>query len=139
MLRTTLIALLSLATITSAETRVAPDPDPIANPQFTFGLYQQQAKNSGNFVVSPASVQIALSMADLGAAGDTKTQMDKVLGLSGEDAHATQSRLLNALAARKTGYTLSISNNLYLDQRCPVSKDFLGKLHNHYNAATNML
>ena len=46
---------------------------------FGFDLYGKVAPGKGNLVFSPASIAIALAMADAGARGETASQMDAVL------------------------------------------------------------
>src|SRR5947209_465394 len=53
--------------------------------RFSAAVYQQAAKGAGNVVLSPFSISDALSMALVGARGQTAEQMAKVLGQSGID------------------------------------------------------
>jgi serpin B len=46
---------------------------------FGFDLYAKVANGNGNLVFSPASIVTALAMADVGARGETASQMDAVL------------------------------------------------------------
>ncbi|MFI5255606.1 MAG: serpin family protein, partial [Candidatus Limnocylindrales bacterium] len=68
---------------------------------FGLDLYQQLGKTGGNLVFSPASIALALTMARLGARGETAAQMDTVLHAlvptTAGDAAATAAAGLNAL------------------------------------------
>ena len=55
---------------------------------FGLDLFRRVATGSGNVVVSPASIAIALAMARAGAKGETAAQMDRVLRSFGSDADA---------------------------------------------------
>src|SRR3990172_1635179 len=46
---------------------------------FTFDLYQRLQDEKGNLFFSPASISLALAMTYAGAAGDTETEMAKIL------------------------------------------------------------
>jgi serpin B len=151
MIKPLLATLLALAGVSTAigETRVGPD-DPAGNADlvaaeaakrandFAFNLYQQQATQPGNVVFSPSSVQIALSMAAVGAAGETATQMNQVLGLSGENPHAAESRLLTALTAAPKGgrpvSPLRISNNLWVSHKFDIKPEYLQNVKQNYRS-----
>ncbi|HEY2739425.1 MAG TPA: serpin family protein, partial [Thermoanaerobaculia bacterium] len=50
---------------------------------FGFELYQRLRQRPGNLVMSPASLTTALTLAWIGARGETAAQMRKVLHLEG--------------------------------------------------------
>jgi serpin B len=70
---------------------------------FGLDLYRAIATGTGNVVVSPASVAIALSMARAGARGQTAAQMDTVLRSIASDEHASWMNALDAALAARTG------------------------------------
>ena len=70
---------------------------------FGLDLYRKIASGTGNVVVSPASVAIALSMARAGARGETAAQMDTVLRAIASDEHAGWMNALDAALAARTG------------------------------------
>ena len=55
----------------------------------------KEAETGENVLVSPMSAWLALCMAEAGAVGDTKTQMQNVLGISGENHLAYLCDFLN--------------------------------------------
>ena len=72
---------------------------------FGLDLYRQTI-GSGNAVMSPASIALALAMARAGARGDTAAQMDAVLHAFGSDANANGvNSLQQALAALNGTFT----------------------------------
>jgi serine protease inhibitor len=72
---------------------------------FGMALYQRIAAGdrSGNLVVSPASIALALSMARAGARGQTAAEMDAVLRDLGTDGHAPWVAALDSLLNARTG------------------------------------
>ena len=55
-----------------------------ANNAFALDLYAQLAKQPGNLFLSPLSIYASLSMAQVGARGETARQMGQVLHFSGD-------------------------------------------------------
>lgn len=72
---------------------------------FGLALYQRLAADdpSANIVVSPASVALALSMARVGARGQTAAEMDAVLRDLATDEHAAWVAALGSLLNARTG------------------------------------
>jgi serpin B len=81
---------------------------------FGVDLYRRVSAGSGNVVISPASVAIALDMARAGAQGETAVQMDAVLHATGSaDAQATAVGSLDqALAALNGTFQDLMGNDL---------------------------
>ncbi|HEX7474225.1 MAG TPA: serpin family protein, partial [Candidatus Limnocylindrales bacterium] len=70
---------------------------------FGLDLYRRVATGTGNVVISPASVALALSMARPGARGETAAQMDTVLRAIASDDHAGWMNALEAALTARTG------------------------------------
>lgn len=95
--------------------------------QFAFSLYKAAEMTSQNFVFSPHSVATSLSMAYLGARGETASQMQTALHLDVERKNLAQTCFLlnNSLQPRLTkGYTLKNANALFVDQGVFLLTDF---------------
>lgn len=145
MIKPLLVTVLALAGVSTAlgESAAAPN-DPAAAEaarranDFAIGLYQQTAAQPGNLVFSPASVQIALSMAAVGAGGNTAAEMNKVLGLAGDDPHAAERALLAALTAAPAGgrgeSPLRISNNLWISDQFDIKPDYVQRVKDLYRS-----
>jgi serpin B len=112
-------------------------------------LYRRIAasKTDKNLVFSPLSVEAALAMVRNGATGETRQEMDRVLGAGPDE---TLDRALNALdaalAARSrtvvSGFAtqqvaLRMSNALWAQQGFVVYAGFLDTLARHYGAGVN--
>lgn len=80
-----------------------------------FDLYRRLCRNSGNLVISPASLSIALTMTWGGARGETAAQMRQVLHLEGSDDEvmAASGRLLRSLQDPSRPFVLRIANRLF--------------------------
>lgn len=74
-----LVVIVFLRGIWAVATMAAPASIVRANNQFALDLYSQLAKQPGNLVVSPFSIDTALTMAYAGARGNTARQMSQVL------------------------------------------------------------
>ena len=86
-LRYSTLAFIVMAMFTSTlQSESAPVTDDIvrANNAFALDLYAQLAKQPGNLVLSPFSVDTTLAMAYAGARGRTAQQIAKALYLPGE-------------------------------------------------------
>jgi serpin B len=111
-----------------------------ANNAFAMDLYSQLAKHPGNLVVSPFSIDTALTMAYAGARGNTAKQMADVLHFANGDTnvHARLSALLKDLRDTNTlGCQLDIANALWAEQRYPFLPSYLAFLHDQYDASLN--
>lgn len=112
---------------------------------FGLELYRRLAGGSDNIILSPASVAIALSMARLGAVGQTAEEMDAVLhDLGAEDLAAAANALDAALAARSGTFAdsagedqdvlLRIVNAQFVQFDMPLQSTFLDAMATRYGA-----
>jgi serine protease inhibitor len=145
----------AMAEATSQATRAAVSPDgasqaAAAVDAFGFDFYKEALTAGGNAVFSPASVVLALSMAQAGAVGETASQMDSVLhgaagsgggnginsldqalvGLSGtfKDANGTDQQL-----------TLRIANAPFAQSGMQLQEPFLDTLASRYGAGLRLV
>ena len=111
-----------------------------ANQQLTWALYQRivAASPNDNAFFSPFSIGAALSMAELGARGDTLSEMQAVLGIPADDAayHRNFGALLADLDGEHAGraYQLAAANGAFVDAGVELEPDFLGALASNYDA-----
>lgn len=112
--------------------------------QFAFELLRQTiaANKTENATVSPLSVSLALGMTLNGAVGETKTEMEKALHLSGlttsemnEYYKVLQSTLPGIDPLTKVG----IANSIWYDKDFQVKSAFLQTNVTYFNAYTKAL
>lgn len=86
------------------------------------------AGQSGNYVVSPLSAQQALSMVAVGAAGETRSEMDRVLGfpddVSLRDARIAEVMKTLAAIGRDGAVTLDVANRVWVEQQYRLLPSF---------------
>jgi serpin B len=113
---------------------VAPLAD--ASNAFGFDLYQQLREQPGNLAMSPASISIALGMTWGGARGDTATQMQQTLHLTGDPASVSRTwgALSTSLQDPARPLTLRIANRLYGEQSYDFEQPFLDQTAASYGA-----
>lgn len=104
-----------------------------------------------NLVVSPLSIGYAFGMADAGARGSTKTQIEQTLGFPAGGPHQALNALTQQIGTHDTppprakpGVTQSrgtarppvvaLANGLFVDQRLQVEQNFLHVLAEQYGA-----
>lgn len=97
----------------------------------------KERKNE-NVFISPLSVQLALAMTGNGASGETKAQMEKLLGgtIPLEELNEYLYSYVNSLGSADE-YKVKIANSLWLrddESRLQAEKDFLQKCCDYYSA-----
>ncbi len=112
----------------------------------TFGLNLfkevREMSNKENIMISPLSVSIALAMTYNGAAGDTKTEIEKVLQLNGltpEQINNSYEALIKALKSLDKDVVFEIANAIYYKTGFDVKQPFLDINSNYYDAEVNSL
>lgn len=98
---------------------------------------QIAAGNHGNFMVSPLSVSMAMSMLANGAQGETLDEIVNTLGFEGMDMEAVNTfnkRLVAELASADKAVKLSLANSIWIDKSFPVYESFISDNINAYGA-----
>ncbi len=118
--------------------------EPAANStnQLACSIYKELADEAGrdeNLFFSPMSISSALMLVYEGSRGETRSQFDKVLGLSAEDSidtHRAYARMIGQLAPDKEwdGYELDVANALWGEKTMPFNRDYLDTLKTYYQA-----
>ena len=114
-----------------------------ANNAFGCDLYAKLKTSPGNLFFSPYSIFTCLGMVDLGAYGNTATQMLSVLHFPHDPGPAQAAsevlqRDLNA-AGKTGGFDLSVANALWGQQGHPFLPAFLGLVKQGYDANLNQV
>ena len=109
------------------------------NNAFAWSLYRAAAGNEGNLFFSPFSISAAFGMTWAGAAGETASDMRRVLAIATpEDAtyHAAFGALIRDMAGEHTGrgYQLYVANRLFGQAGEPFKSEFLTLTSQNYGA-----
>lgn len=139
-----LVLSLSLAGCAAAAARPAPakavDARLIdAGTRFSFDLFHalQAEKPAENLFISPASVQMVLSLTYNGARGETQQAMAKALSLNQmavADVNRETGALRTVLANPDPKVELSIANAIWYKQGYKLNKEFAAISKEHYKA-----
>lgn len=119
--------------------RVSPDSNlfsGIVN-NFAFKLVENLNLES-NFLISPLSIFIALSMCYLGSDGRTKAQLEQALGMNdnavhGEHLHKGIQDLLSLMMSESSMHELLLANGMFLGKNFTVDPQFENNLKNFYS------
>lgn len=116
---------------------------------FSADLYKILAREQGNVILSPFSVEVALAMTRAGAVGETAVQMDKVIHAAlSKDLNAGFNALDQALAKRPGKYKvgdqtleleLGTANRLWGQKDFSFEPAFLDTLAKHYGAGMQIV
>lgn len=103
---------------------------------FSYQLFEKMADGE-NMVLSPYSVAIALSMADVGAGGDTKNELEQMLGIEDLDRWNNSVKwYLNREFGEHT--KVLTANSMWMDETITLSEnaeeDFFSVLTDYYKA-----
>ena len=116
-----------------------------AENDFGFELFKDVyavEKDAENIMLSPLSVSLALAMTYNGAAGETKTAMEKTLkvyGLTPGDINKSYYDLVNALKTLDPKVLLEIANAIYYRKDFTVENSFVKTNQQYYNAEISAL
>ena len=82
---------------------------PEVNTNFAFDIYHALDKQTdGNMFFSPVSISMAMAMVAEGAGGDTRQQIDEVLGFDSLDSTKEEVlQLMDVFNSEENNYTLS--------------------------------
>jgi len=125
-------------------TESAPMADDVvrANNAFALDLYEQLAKQPGNLILSPFSVDTTLAMAYAGARGQTARQISEALHLPGDgtNVHAGFAALLKTLnQTNLSGCQFVLANSLWAQLGYPFLQPFQTCLKDQYNSTLNQI
>ncbi|MDD4452381.1 MAG: serpin family protein [Proteiniphilum sp.] len=110
--------------------------------QFAFDFFahvfeEEALDDDKDFMVSPLSLGMALSMTRNGAAGETEKAMQQTLQMgnyTGEEINSYYKKLKEALLKTDPTTKLSIANAIFTNKRVVVHADFLKSNQSYYDA-----
>ena len=115
-----------------------------ANGDFAFKLLQQiaQEQPATNIFISPYSAATVLQMVGNGAAGQTKTEMQQVLGttdLSFASLGEANKAIAQSLNSGNTNVILTTADAIWCCQGAPVNPDFIAQNQLYFDATIGAL
>src|ERR1035437_253830 len=115
-----------------------------ANIGFAFKLLKQLAKDQpgANIFISPYSASTVLQMACNGAAGQTKTEMQQVLGTTGlaaEAVNAANKDCDQAINSQGTNVVLTTANAIWCRKGTPIKPAFVACNQQYFGATVDVL
>ncbi|XP_006993755.1 serpin B4 [Peromyscus maniculatus bairdii] len=127
-----------------------------ATTNFTLELYRQLRETEDNIFYSPVSIMTALAMLQLGAKGNTRQQIEKVLQFSeatkktteksadchdekSENLHHQFQKLMTQLNKCNDAYDLKAANSIYGAEDFPFLQEFLEDIKKFYHANVESL
>jgi serpin B len=117
------------------------------NNAFALDVYRSLRSETGNLILSPFSMSLALAMTYAGARGETESQMAQVLHFTQpqETLHPAFNALDLALEKKPLNLnkdqepmTLNIANSVWAEQTFPFQQDFLDTIALNYGAGVNL-
>ncbi|KAJ0005819.1 hypothetical protein NQD34_015713 [Periophthalmus magnuspinnatus] len=104
--------------------------------RFSLSLYQSLSSglNQTNLIVSPLSVALSLGLLQLGARGNTLTQLEETLGYNVQDPHVRDFLLLSGSSLNSSeGVKLLQTCSLLVHSSVLVQRDFLHSAASWFN------
>jgi serine protease inhibitor len=134
-----------LLLIVHAAAALAEPPLAVADNAFGFRLFKELTKThpAANICISPYSTATVLHMVGTGAAGKTKTEMQRVLGTTGlsfSDINAANRDIAQSLARENTpNVILTTANAIWYRQDSQVKATFIAINQQFYGATVGPL
>ncbi len=105
---------------------------------FAYNMSTHLAENGENYFFSPYSICVALSVLDNAAQGETKSQMEQLMGISNLMDWNMQMELFMETGQSKKAM-LTSANSIWVDQRFELSEElyenYLPLVENYYRAS----
>ncbi|XP_065200426.1 uncharacterized protein LOC135831674 isoform X2 [Planococcus citri] len=98
------------------------------------------AKEESNFVVSPVSVKLALSMLYLGTQGPAAKEIEEAFNINSTQKETVEqkfSSIMRSLETKEQAYELNIGTKLFADAATQVNPDFARKIKEYYNSSVH--
>jgi len=114
-----------------------------ADNEFGLDLFKKvydDPETPGNFMISPLSVSLALSMAYNGANTETKEEMKEAMrldGLTPEEINNAYKSLVEALTSADDKVMMEVANSIWYRNNYSVQQSFLDINKNYYDAEVN--
>lgn len=105
---------------------------------FAYDMSEQLAEGGGNYFFSPYSICVALSVLDNGAQGETKSQIEQLLGITDlTEWNMQMGRFIEAKQSKKA--LLTSANSIWIDGQSELSdqlyESYLPLVKNYYHTS----
>ncbi len=106
-----------------------------ANNRFAFDLYSALPKDKPNLFFSPYSISSAFSIAYEGAANQTATEIENVLGfpVDATERRSSFARMYNLLNKTDKEYQLYTANAFWAQENYPFLSEYVGVVEQYYD------
>lgn len=133
-----LIAIIQMTSSASIDQAKLPS---LSSGLFTADLLKQIAKSpvNENLIFSPISIQTALALAYLGAAGKTAEELKNGLRLPSTDKDKVGELFAQILNKKSGEASLSIANRMYISSEYPLQADFNKRAEKYFNSGAEKL
>ena len=104
---------------------------------FAFNLFDRVRTGRESVLLSPFSASMALSMAAIGAGGETGRQMLSVLGFEGASkAELAEycSKMISGLSKADPYVDLKIANSMWINKDFAIKDDYVGRVEKAFDA-----
>ncbi len=104
---------------------------------FSWDIFKKSSENSGNIMISPISVYLAMAMTQNGADGQTKEHMKNALyseKIKEDDLNAELKKWMNNLNAGDENIDLTVANSIWYREGFEADEEFLQKNADYYSA-----
>lgn len=103
--------------------------------KFAFELIKQMNSNEKNFLISPMSAHMALSMLCNGADGETLVEIANTLGYENiDDINNYNQKLVNILPTLDNTAELKLANGIWFRNAIPLKESFIDKVKTFFCA-----
>ncbi|KAK6967439.1 leukocyte elastase inhibitor-like isoform X1 [Biomphalaria glabrata] len=111
-----------------------------ASSDFSQKLYQKISVREFNSVYSPYSIHSALTMASLGARGNTATELGRTLSITslGDSVHTIYKELIQQINGIRDVQTYT-ANAIFLNPKFQTAPSFIQETLNYYSARTDSI
>jgi len=109
---------------------------------FSFNIFQKLTQEEDNLFISPYSIYTALTLAYTGADGETKKEMQEVLGLQDKDIQEIKEEVLEIkqrLEDNPENTEISIANALFLRDDIPFKESYTQNAKEYFEAEVDEL
>jgi serpin B len=111
----------------------------MADNDFGFKLFKQLHKEGENTFISPTSIGVCVQMGTQAAGGETRTEMEKAMGIEKLDAKAANKDLMAELNGRE-GVTLNVANSLWADpKRVTLNEEYVKEVREYFDSEARAL